>query len=116
TLVVAILPPQPLARVRRSSSPQLSLYLTLVSPRTAGVCQRLMQINANAVAQCMLVVGTLRCAMPNGQTYVCPMHLEVRQPNSGKCSQCGMDLQWVRASQSCDTLLVTPCTSLSWPR
>ena len=30
--------------------------------------------------------------MPNGQTYVCPMHLEVRQPNSGKCSQCGMDL------------------------
>jgi hypothetical protein len=35
--------------------------------------------------------------MPNGQTYVCPMHLEVPQPNSGKCSQCGMDLQWVRA-------------------
>jgi Heavy metal binding domain len=30
--------------------------------------------------------------MPNEQTYVCPMHPEVRQPSSGKCSQCGMDL------------------------
>ena len=26
------------------------------------------------------------------QTYVCPMHLEVRQPNAGKCPKCGMNL------------------------
>jgi hypothetical protein len=43
-----------------------------------------MQINANAVAQCMLVAEDVPC----GQTYVCPMHLS----NSGKCSQCGIDL------------------------
>jgi len=24
--------------------------------------------------------------------YHCPMHPEVRQPNSGKCPKCGMDL------------------------
>ena len=24
--------------------------------------------------------------------YLCPMHPEVRQPNSGKCPKCGMDL------------------------
>ena len=30
---------------------------------------------------------------PNAQTfYLCPMHPEVRQANSGKCSKCGMDL------------------------
>ena len=27
-----------------------------------------------------------------GQVYLCPMHAEVRQPNSGKCPKCGMDL------------------------
>ena len=26
------------------------------------------------------------------QTYVCPMHPEVRQSNPGKCPQCGMAL------------------------
>ena len=30
--------------------------------------------------------------MSDGQTYVCPMHPDVRQPSSGKCSQCGMNL------------------------
>jgi len=24
--------------------------------------------------------------------YLCPMHPDVRQPNSGKCPKCGMDL------------------------
>ena len=28
-----------------------------------------------------------------GQVYLCPMHPEVRQPNPGKCSRCGMNLQ-----------------------
>lgn len=27
-----------------------------------------------------------------GKLYYCPMHPEVRQPGSGKCSKCGMDL------------------------
>jgi hypothetical protein len=27
-----------------------------------------------------------------GKLYFCPMHPEVRQPNSGKCPRCGMDL------------------------
>ena len=27
-----------------------------------------------------------------GKLYHCPMHPEVRQPNSGKCPKCGMDL------------------------
>jgi hypothetical protein len=27
-----------------------------------------------------------------GKLYLCPMHPEVRQPNSGKCPKCGMDL------------------------
>ena len=27
-----------------------------------------------------------------GKVYLCPMHPEVRQPNSGKCPKCGMDL------------------------
>ena len=27
-----------------------------------------------------------------GTLYLCPMHPEVRQPNSGKCPKCGMDL------------------------
>ena len=27
-----------------------------------------------------------------GRLYVCPMHPEVRQPTSGKCPKCGMDL------------------------
>lgn len=27
-----------------------------------------------------------------GKPYYCPMHPEVRQPNSGKCPRCGMDL------------------------
>ncbi len=27
-----------------------------------------------------------------GKLYFCPMHREVRQPNPGKCPQCGMDL------------------------
>ena len=27
-----------------------------------------------------------------GRLYVCPMHPEVRQQNSGKCPRCGMDL------------------------
>jgi hypothetical protein len=27
-----------------------------------------------------------------GQFYVCPMHPDVRQPTSGKCPKCGMDL------------------------
>jgi len=26
------------------------------------------------------------------QVYLCPMHPEVRQPTSGKCPQCGMEL------------------------
>lgn len=26
------------------------------------------------------------------QTYICPMHSDVRQANPGKCSKCGMDL------------------------
>jgi hypothetical protein len=26
------------------------------------------------------------------QVYLCPMHPEVRQPNSGKCPKCGMEL------------------------
>jgi hypothetical protein len=26
------------------------------------------------------------------QSFVCPMHSDVRQPNPGKCSKCGMDL------------------------
>lgn len=30
--------------------------------------------------------------MSQGQTYLCPMHAEVRQPNPGKCPKCGMDL------------------------
>jgi hypothetical protein len=30
--------------------------------------------------------------MSQGQTYFCPMHSEVRQPNPGKCPKCGMDL------------------------
>lgn len=30
--------------------------------------------------------------MSQGQTYFCPMHAEVRQPNPGKCPKCGMDL------------------------
>ena len=30
---------------------------------------------------------------PNGgQVYLCPMHAEVREQNSGKCPKCGMDL------------------------
>ena len=27
-----------------------------------------------------------------GRSYICPMHASVRQPNPGKCPQCGMDL------------------------
>ena len=27
-----------------------------------------------------------------GKLYLCPMHPEVRQPTSGKCPKCGMDL------------------------
>ena len=27
-----------------------------------------------------------------GKVYLCPMHREVRQPNSGKCSKCHMYL------------------------
>ena len=27
-----------------------------------------------------------------GHIYVCPMHSDVRQPSSGKCPKCGMDL------------------------
>lgn len=27
-----------------------------------------------------------------GTLYLCPMHPELRQPNSGKCTRCGMDL------------------------
>ena len=27
-----------------------------------------------------------------GKFYLCPMHPEIRQPNSGKCPKCGMDL------------------------
>lgn len=27
-----------------------------------------------------------------GETYLCPMDPEVRQPNSGKCPKCNMDL------------------------
>jgi hypothetical protein len=27
-----------------------------------------------------------------GKLYVCPMHPAVRQPSSGKCPKCGMDL------------------------
>jgi hypothetical protein len=27
-----------------------------------------------------------------GKVYLCPMHPQVRQPNSGKCPKCGMDL------------------------
>ena len=27
-----------------------------------------------------------------GQTYLCPMHSDVRQANPGKCPKCGMDL------------------------
>jgi Heavy metal binding domain len=26
------------------------------------------------------------------RVYVCPMHPDVRQPSSGKCPKCGMDL------------------------
>jgi Heavy metal binding domain len=26
------------------------------------------------------------------QTYLCPMHREVRQPDAGKCPKCGMNL------------------------
>ena len=26
------------------------------------------------------------------QTYICPMHPEVRQPGAGKCPKCRMDL------------------------
>lgn len=26
------------------------------------------------------------------QTYLCPMHTDIRQPNAGKCTKCGMDL------------------------
>ena len=29
---------------------------------------------------------------PVGQYYFCPMHTDVRQPNPGKCTKCGMDL------------------------
>ena len=31
-------------------------------------------------------------AVGQGQSYVCPMHSSVRQPNPGKCPECGMDL------------------------
>jgi hypothetical protein len=27
-----------------------------------------------------------------GKVYLCPMHPDIRQPNPGKCSKCGMDL------------------------
>ena len=27
-----------------------------------------------------------------GKLYLCPMHPDVRQPASGKCPKCGMDL------------------------
>ena len=27
-----------------------------------------------------------------GPIYLCPMHPDVRQPQSGKCPKCGMDL------------------------
>jgi Heavy metal binding domain len=27
------------------------------------------------------------------KVFLCPMHPEVRQPNPGKCSKCGMNLQ-----------------------
>ena len=27
-----------------------------------------------------------------GDTYLCPMHPEVRQPDAGKCPKCGMNL------------------------
>jgi Heavy metal binding domain len=30
--------------------------------------------------------------MSDGQIFVCPMHADVRQPNSGKCPKCGMNL------------------------
>jgi hypothetical protein len=26
------------------------------------------------------------------QVYLCPMHSDIRQPNPGKCTKCGMDL------------------------
>ena len=26
------------------------------------------------------------------QTYLCPMHTDIRQPSPGKCTKCGMDL------------------------
>ena len=26
------------------------------------------------------------------QTYICPMHSDVRQPGPGKCPKCGMEL------------------------
>lgn len=29
----------------------------------------------------------------SGQSYICPMHASVRQPNPGKCPKCGMALQ-----------------------
>jgi hypothetical protein len=27
-----------------------------------------------------------------GQTYICPMHSDVRQPGPGKCPKCSMEL------------------------
>ena len=29
---------------------------------------------------------------PGEQTYICPMHSDVRQPDAGKCPKCGMAL------------------------
>lgn len=46
----------------------------------------MIEINADGVAQRMLN------SMPNDQIYVCPMHPDVRQPNSGNAPKCGMSL------------------------
>lgn len=55
-------------------------------------------VNAGIVECRMLIFKTDQfwgCFMDNdrpGPTYVCPMHPDIRQPASGKCPKCGMDL------------------------
>jgi hypothetical protein len=38
------------------------------------------------------VEGCMAGPPTGGRNYVCPMHSSVRQPNPGKCPECGMDL------------------------
>lgn len=51
-----------------------------------------MQINANAGGKPHTARANWGRVMSEGQFYVCPMHPDVRLPNSGKCPKCGMNL------------------------